>query len=86
MGQVWHVGKEAQWAFRGKDKARKVLAGLEAGTCPWHLLQSVDLGAASSKGKQAQNLKVQLWEGELGRDCMGSACCRHTSEAAVGLT
>lgn len=23
MGRVWRVGKEVQWAFKGKDKARK---------------------------------------------------------------
>lgn len=59
MGRVWRVEKEVQWAFKGKDKAGK---GCRHAPVP-DTDCSVDLGAAWSMGKQAQNLEVQLWAG-----------------------
>lgn len=77
IGQVLHVGKEIQWAFKVKEKTRKVRAGLEVPVLNFYCrVWAFEL--PGRWGSKPETLKVQLWEGMQGRNHVRFACPRCT--------
>lgn len=80
IGQVLHVGKESQWAFKVKEK-EKSNDWLEPAVLNFCCrVRAFEL--PSHWGSKSETLKTQSWEG-MHEICLAQM---QRSESAVGLT